>query len=117
MISSLYEDTQDEATLEEIFPPDTTVGNYCQIERNMKHQRRLKEDYVVRGANLESELKQHGKGCLLSPFIDDHTDNVQRNRAKSSPVTIYLSRTNSAPFGGLPKDTISNFKSCETSKP
>lgn len=117
MISSLYEDIQDEATLEEIFPPDATVGNYCQLERNLKHQRKLKEDYVVRGANLEGELKQHGEGCFLSPFIDDHTDDIQRIRAKSSSVTTHLSRTNSAPFGGLPKDTVSNFRSCETSKP
>src|SRR5258708_5928159 len=45
VIRSLYEDIQDGATLEEIFPPDTTVGSYRQIERKLKHQRLLKEEY------------------------------------------------------------------------
>jgi hypothetical protein len=66
IISSLYDDIQDEATLEEIFPPDTTVGNYRQIERKLKHLRRLKEEYDILGASLEGKLKQHGKGCPLS---------------------------------------------------
>jgi len=67
-MSSLYNTTQDEATLEEIFPPDTTVGNYSQTERNLKHQRMLKEEYDIRGVNLEGKLKQHGKvvSCFLS---------------------------------------------------
>ena len=60
IIYSLYEDIHDEATLEEIFPPDTTVGSYRQIENKLKYQRVLKEQYDVQGVNLEGKLKQHG---------------------------------------------------------
>ena len=71
IMHSLYEDIQDEATLEEIFPPDTMVGSYRQIERKLKDQRTLKEQYDGHGANLEGKLKQHGTSYFLSPFIDD----------------------------------------------
>lgn len=116
-IYSLYEDIQDEATLEEILPPDTTVGSYRQIESKLKHQRVLKEQYDVRGMNLEGKLRQHGAGHFPGRFIDHHANAVQRTRSKGSSVITPLSRANSSPFGSLLKDSISNSKPCRISKP
>ena len=114
---SLYNDTQDEATLEEIFPPDTTVGNYSQTERKLKHQRSLMEEYDVRGASLEGKLKYHGKVVSRAPSFGCYTNDVQRARARSFSVIIRLSRTNFTPLSSLQEGSISNSRSCGISKP